>query len=128
MSGYQCHLRQVNSSQLPNPFLYDLRQVFSHITGEVLIFGSYLAHRSGPNNSPNGRASIYATFVSFFLNPVQISDYVVRSYNTAADGGDIHDDYYAHRTVLWPATAKRKPGEMYEEGAAHYGKNNDFHE
>ncbi|KAF8590967.1 PhyH-domain-containing protein [Ramaria rubella] len=71
-------------------------------TGELLIFGSYLAHRSGPNNSPNGRASIYAT------------------YNTEADGGDIHDAYYAHRTVLWPATAKRKPGENYEEGAALY--------
>ena len=50
----------------------------------------------------------------------------MHSYNTAADGGDIHDDYYAHRAVLWPATAKRKPGEKYEEGAALYGMKNSF--
>lgn len=31
--------------------------------GEFLVFGSHLAHRSGPNNSEFGRAAIYATYV-----------------------------------------------------------------
>lgn len=31
-------------------------------TGEFLVFGSHLAHRSGPNNSDLGRAAIYATY------------------------------------------------------------------
>ena len=54
-----------------------------------------------------------------------MTQYLYR-YNTEADGGDIHDNYYAHRAVLWPATAKRKPGERYEEGAALYGTENWF--
>lgn len=29
--------------------------------GSLLIFGSYLAHRSGPNSSPRPRNAIYAT-------------------------------------------------------------------
>ncbi|KAL8291663.1 hypothetical protein RQP46_001921 [Phenoliferia psychrophenolica] len=33
-------------------------------TGEFLVFGSHLAHRSGPNNSDLGRAAIYATYGS----------------------------------------------------------------
>jgi ectoine hydroxylase-related dioxygenase (phytanoyl-CoA dioxygenase family) len=31
--------------------------------GEFLVFGSHLAHRSGPNHSEFGRAAIYATYV-----------------------------------------------------------------
>uniref|UniRef100_A0A0W0EU37 Putative PhyH-domain-containing protein n=1 Tax=Moniliophthora roreri TaxID=221103 RepID=A0A0W0EU37_MONRR len=72
-------------------------------TGEFLIFGSYLAHRSGPNNSPNGRAAIYAT------------------YNAVSDGGDKHDAYYADRRKNWPPTADRVPGEKYAKGAKVYG-------
>ncbi|KAF5317590.1 hypothetical protein D9758_018463 [Tetrapyrgos nigripes] len=67
-------------------------------TGEMLIFGSYMAHRSGPNNSDQGRAAIYAT------------------YNALSDG-----EYYANRRKLWPPTADRVPGERYEEGARLYG-------
>jgi ectoine hydroxylase-related dioxygenase (phytanoyl-CoA dioxygenase family) len=29
--------------------------------GSILVFGSYLAHRSGPNSSQKPRAAIYAT-------------------------------------------------------------------
>ncbi|EEB91746.1 hypothetical protein MPER_09847, partial [Moniliophthora perniciosa FA553] len=72
-------------------------------TGEFLIFGSYLAHRSGQNNSPNGRAAIYAT------------------YNAISDGGDKHDAYYADRRKNWPPTADRMPGEKYAKGAKVYG-------
>ncbi|KZT34750.1 PhyH-domain-containing protein [Sistotremastrum suecicum HHB10207 ss-3] len=72
-------------------------------TGELLIFGSYLAHRSGANHSSLGRAAIYAT------------------YNCDSDGGDIHDEYYVHRRKLWPPTHERLVGEKYEEGAVLYG-------
>jgi len=66
--------------------------------GSLLLFGSYLAHRSGPNSSPNPRAGIYAT------------------YNGISEG-DKHDSYYIHRRKLWPPTFERVPGEKYKEGA-----------
>ncbi len=71
-------------------------------TGELLIFGSYLAHRSGANNSNSDRKAIYAT------------------YNCKKEG-DLHDDYYADRAKLWPPTHKRVQGEKYEEGSLRYG-------
>ena len=68
------------------------------LQGQFLVFGSYLAHRSGPNNSDKGRAAIYAT------------------YNAISDGGDRRDAYYADRRVHWPPSKERKPGERYEHG------------
>jgi 2-aminoethylphosphonate dioxygenase len=72
------------------------------IKGELLIFGSYLAHRSGPNKSSSSRKAIYAT------------------YNCKREG-DLHDAYYEDRAKLWPATHKRIEGEKYEVGALRYG-------
>ena len=69
--------------------------------GDLLVFGSYLAHRSGPNNSPRPRAAIYAT------------------YNGESEG-DKHDSYYAHRRRVWPPTKERVPGVDYSEGAMTY--------
>ncbi|KAJ0414048.1 hypothetical protein BJY00DRAFT_305898 [Aspergillus carlsbadensis] len=70
--------------------------------GDILIFGSYLAHRSGANTSSTDRRAVYAT------------------YNRAAEG-DLHDQYYEDRRKLWPATHLRKEGETYEEGRMRYG-------
>ncbi|KAL2831851.1 hypothetical protein BJY01DRAFT_254136 [Aspergillus pseudoustus] len=70
--------------------------------GDILIFGSYLAHRSGANASSKDRRAVYAT------------------YNCAAEG-DLHDQYYADRRELWPATHMRRDGEDYEEGRMRYG-------
>lgn len=70
--------------------------------GQVLIFGSYLAHRSGANRSNEDRKALYAT------------------YNCASEG-DLHDDYYAHRKVVWPPMQLRRKGEEYKEGALRYG-------
>ncbi|KKK14314.1 hypothetical protein P175DRAFT_0500869 [Aspergillus ochraceoroseus IBT 24754] len=70
--------------------------------GDILVFGSYLAHRSGANLSPKDRRAIYAT------------------YNRKAEG-DLHDQYYEDRRKLWPATHMRKDGENYEEGRLRYG-------
>ncbi|KAL5358249.1 hypothetical protein BJX96DRAFT_173270 [Aspergillus floccosus] len=70
--------------------------------GDILVFGSYLAHRSGANTSSKDRRAIYAT------------------YNCKAEG-DLHDQYYEDRRKLWPATHMRKDGEKYEEGRLRYG-------
>lgn len=70
--------------------------------GELLIFGSYLAHRSGGNESKTSRKAIYAT------------------YNCAREG-DLHDRYYEDRAVVWPATHMRVEGEKYEMGRMRYG-------
>ena len=66
--------------------------------GELLVFGSYLAHRSGANTSATDRKAIYAT------------------YNCKSEG-DLHDDYYPDRAKEWPATHMRKEGERYEKGS-----------
>ncbi|KAF2807147.1 PhyH-domain-containing protein [Mytilinidion resinicola] len=70
--------------------------------GELLVFGSYLAHRSGANTSANDRKAIYAT------------------YNCKKEG-DLHDPYYEDRRKLWPPTHLRQEGEQYSEGSLRYG-------
>ncbi|KAJ9603269.1 hypothetical protein H2200_012047 [Cladophialophora chaetospira] len=70
--------------------------------GEILIFGSYLAHRSATNHSNVDRKALYAT------------------YNCAREG-DLHNEYYAHRKKVWPPMQLRKKGEVYQEGALRYG-------
>ena len=86
--------------------------------GGMLLFGSFLAHRSGPNLSTGWRAGIYATVGDPAHRPVSPH---LRSaptqYNAASDGGDKHDSYYATRRRLWPPTWERKPDQKYEEGA-----------
>ncbi|KAM0723381.1 hypothetical protein Q7P37_000367 [Cladosporium fusiforme] len=70
--------------------------------GQLLIFSSYLAHRSGANKSNSDRKAIYAT------------------YNRASEG-DLRKGYYEHRKIEWPASHMRKKGEKYESGALRYG-------
>ncbi|PHH59497.1 hypothetical protein CDD81_3137 [Ophiocordyceps australis] len=78
------------------PALTPVRRV-----GQLVVFTSYLAHRSGANRSKHSRRAIYAT------------------YNCASEG-DLHQEYYAHRKKEWPATHMRKAGERYERGALVY--------
>jgi hypothetical protein len=52
--------------------------------GDVLLFGSHLAHRSGRNRTDRPRASLYATF------------------HWRADGENLREKYYAHRGVMFP--------------------------
>ena len=49
--------------------------------GDVLIFGSHLAHRSEKNNTEKARASLYATF------------------SRRSDGIDLRQRYYVHRRL-----------------------------
>lgn len=71
------------------------------ISGQLLIFGSYLAHRSGANTSAGDRKAIYAT------------------YNRACEG-DLHEAYYEDRKKEWPATHMREAGVDYAKGSKRY--------
>ncbi|RFU23911.1 hypothetical protein B7463_g12427, partial [Scytalidium lignicola] len=71
--------------------------------GDILFFGSHLAHRSGPNRTNTFRTMIYAT------------------YHSTADGLDLREKYYQHRRIAFPPDHERKPEEDYEAGWKRYG-------
>jgi hypothetical protein len=71
--------------------------------GDILFFGSHLAHRSGPNDTDRRRASLYATF------------------SGKADGDDLREKYYAHRRIAFPPDHEREEDKDYEEGWRTYG-------
>jgi ectoine hydroxylase-related dioxygenase (phytanoyl-CoA dioxygenase family) len=52
--------------------------------GDVLLFGSQLAHRSAGNDTDESRTSLYAT------------------YYMAKDGEGLREKYYAHRRSVFP--------------------------
>jgi hypothetical protein len=97
MYGHRLSLIQVCKLGIPRHLI----AVLLIREGDILIFGSYLAHRSGANVSSKDRRAIYAT------------------YNCAAEG-DLHDKYYSDRQKLWPATHMRESGKSYEEGRVRY--------
>jgi 2-aminoethylphosphonate dioxygenase len=70
--------------------------------GDMLIFGSHLAHRSGPNNSTRERAMIYAT------------------YSAKRDGTDLRERYYADRRDNFPPEYERIEGKDYSKGWERY--------
>ena len=69
--------------------------------GDVAFFGSYLPHRSGPNNTHDPRRSLYITY-----NGVSV--------------GDKHDAYYIDKRRMFPPDCEREPGKDYSEGARVY--------
>jgi 2-aminoethylphosphonate dioxygenase len=71
--------------------------------GDVLIFGSHLAHRSAANNTEQRRASLYATFAG------------------KADGEELRRKYYEHRRIAFPPDHERIPEVDYGEGWKTYG-------
>lgn len=52
--------------------------------GDLLVFGSHLAHRSGPNRTESSRSSVYAT------------------YHCKKDGEDLRARYYQDRRENFP--------------------------
>lgn len=62
----------------------------------MLIFGAYLAHRSGDNNTDKSRVAIYLT------------------YNAAREG-DKRDHYYDEKRRLFPPASDREEGKNYGE-------------
>ncbi|RAO71614.1 uncharacterized protein BHQ10_007626 [Talaromyces amestolkiae] len=71
--------------------------------GDVLIFGSHLAHRSEKNDTDKARASLYATFYG------------------KSDGLDLRQKYYLHRRANFPPDHEREPGKDYSQGFKTYG-------
>lgn len=105
--------------------------------GQILVFGSYLAHKSATNRSSKDRKALYATYnrasdgdhhgrselPSGFLH---ISTALFSSVSmNAAKVLESHvsaDEYYRQRMVEWPPTHLRKPGQTYEKGQFIHGK------
>jgi len=71
-------------------------------SGDMLIFGSHVAHRSGDNHSENSRAAIYAT------------------YSSILDGEDNFNQYYAQRRKMYPPEYEREEGKDYTDGYQFY--------
>ncbi|KAJ2248605.1 hypothetical protein GGI13_004591 [Coemansia sp. RSA 455] len=70
-------------------------------SGDVLIFGSYLAHKSGENKSNISRANLYMTY-----NPLS--------------EGDKRAEYYADKREKFPPLNERMVGKDYSAGARTY--------
>lgn len=68
--------------------------------GDMLIFGSHLAHRSAENRTEESRSSLYATF------------------HSKSDGVDLREKYYRHRMQMFPP----EHGEYILGGGSFEGK------
>jgi ectoine hydroxylase-related dioxygenase (phytanoyl-CoA dioxygenase family) len=71
--------------------------------GDMLIFGSHLAHRSAENRTEKSRLSLYATF------------------HSKSDGLDLRERYYKHRIENFPPEHERVEGKDYSAGYKTYG-------
>ncbi|KXS98589.1 hypothetical protein AC578_4338 [Pseudocercospora eumusae] len=71
-------------------------------SGDLLIFGSHLAHRSQKNSTKRPRTSIYATYYNF------------------GDGKGLKERYYADRRDKFPPDHERIPGKDYGAGVKRY--------
>ncbi|MBO6701249.1 MAG: phytanoyl-CoA dioxygenase family protein [Pseudomonadales bacterium] len=71
-------------------------------SGDLVLFDSYLPHRSAPNTSSASRRALYAT------------------YNLAADG-DYRDAYFEKKRKSFPPDVERKAGVKYDEGVFNVG-------
>lgn len=63
--------------------------------GDLVLFDSYLPHRSGPNRSGKSRRALYAT------------------YNRKADG-DVRERYFERKRRVFPPDIERKSGVSYD--------------
>ncbi|KJX93549.1 phytanoyl-CoA dioxygenase like protein [Zymoseptoria brevis] len=70
--------------------------------GDLLIFGSVLAHRSGGNESGGERKSVYAT------------------YYLRREGEGLREVYYQDRWERFPPDHERVPGKDYSAGVQRY--------
>lgn len=73
--------------------------------GDVLLFDSYIPHRSGKNRTDKPRRAYYIT------------------YNRASEG-DFRDQYYADKRDNFPPEIERVPGRDYSKGAGIYNVGN----
>jgi len=69
--------------------------------GSILVFGAFLAHKSGPNETDKARRNVYLT------------------YNSVVEG-DKRQTYYDEKRKLFPPAIERIPGQDYSKGALVY--------
>jgi hypothetical protein len=69
--------------------------------GDVLFFGSYIPHRSGPNLTETSRRALYLTY-----NPVK--------------EGNRYEQYYIDKRKNFPPDCEREPGRDYSTGEKIY--------
>ena len=69
--------------------------------GDVLIFSSWLPHRSGSNTTDKPRRALYVT------------------YNGISDGS-FREQYYVDKSKVFPQKIEREEGKDYSEGAKVY--------
>lgn len=69
--------------------------------GDVLVFSSWLPHRSGANSTAQQRRALYVT------------------YNAKMDGS-FRNQYYAEKREVFPPKNEREAGKDYSEGAKTY--------
>lgn len=84
------------------------RQVWKPVEmdpGDILIFDSYLAHRSGPNRTDRPRRALYVT------------------YNRVSAGSH-REAYFQRKRAAFPPECERKPGVDYSQTAAIYNLGN----
>lgn len=70
--------------------------------GDILLFDSYLPHRSGANQTDLPRRALYAT------------------YNRLADG-DVREAYFREKRVAFPPDVEREKGRHYDGGVFNVG-------
>jgi ectoine hydroxylase-related dioxygenase (phytanoyl-CoA dioxygenase family) len=73
--------------------------------GDVLVFDSYLAHRSGPNLTDRPRRALYVT------------------YNRASAGSH-REAYFQSKRAAFPPECERKPGVDYSKTASVFNLGN----
>lgn len=71
--------------------------------GDLLLFGSFLPHRSAVNTTGAARRALYIT------------------YNRAVEGGDVRDAYFAAKRAAFPPDIEREPNKVYESGVFNVG-------
>ncbi len=70
--------------------------------GDLLLFDSYVPHRSAPNDSAVARRALYATYAR-------------------ASDGDHREAYFDEKRRAFPPHAERVPGKTYEAGVFNVG-------
>ena len=71
--------------------------------GDLLLFDSYLPHRSAMNETDHARRALYIT------------------YNRQVEGGDVRDAYFAAKRAAFPPEIERQPGTVYAGGVFNVG-------
>ncbi|MDA8627185.1 phytanoyl-CoA dioxygenase family protein [Pseudomonadales bacterium] len=95
---------QMNADRtLTDPVIESLTwQSIETAPGDIVIFSSFLPHRSGVNQSLQSRRAVYATYA-------------------LASEGDHRAEYFRQKRALFPPDAEREAGRAYDGGIFNVG-------